>query len=280
MQRSIKRQLLAAFTGATLLSATLVSAAAAEVPSNQVPDSLKAAIRADIEAQGQDYAGFCRDIQQHEHIGEYCAFVLNLTENTAEVTYGPVLSEPTAHVTFLKVNGQWTHPGGGPGEGESGVPQGFEDAIEDFIEGRGHGYAGLCDEIAQDGSNIGKYCATVEDLDGDSATVYYGPVASGDISVVQFAKSGDTWSAPRVDAPYWVNDLDYGSKGGGFYWDNVSNRVWTAERGWHVYDISKGSDPLWVNHLGYGSKGGGFYLDAVASQVWTAERGWHSFKLA
>ncbi len=198
----INRSLLTGIAGALSLSALYATTALAEVPSNQVPSDLKAAIQAKVESEGHDYAGFCRDIEQHNHVGDYCAFVLNLTGDTAEVTYGPVLSEPTAHITFLKIDGEWTHPGGGPGEGE-----------------------------------------------------------------------------PDPKGPFWVNDLAYGSAGGGFYWDEVSNQVWTGERGWHSFgpQPARPASPLWVNELDYGSVGGGFYLDPVAGQVWTGERGWHLY---
>ncbi|MGD9932611.1 MAG: hypothetical protein AB7T37_02745 [Dehalococcoidia bacterium] len=36
-------------------------------------------------------------------------------------------------------------------------------------------------------------------------------------------------------SPLWVNNLDYGSIGGGFYWDPASGQVWTGERGWHWF---------------------------------------------
>ena len=76
-----------------------------------------------------------------------------------------------------------------------------------------------------------------------------------------------------------MNSLNYGSAGGGFYWDFSSGTVWTSERGWHIY--SPASPPpsatLWADYLSYGSVGGGFYLDPLSGQVWTAERGWHRF---
>ena len=77
--------------------------------------------------------------------------------------------------------------------------------------------------------------------------------------------------------PFWVNDLAYGSAGGGFYWDAASNQVWTRERNWHTFSPSRARriEPLWVDDLDYGSAGGGFYLDPATGQVWTAERGWH-----
>ena len=79
--------------------------------------------------------------------------------------------------------------------------------------------------------------------------------------------------------PFWVNDLHYGSVGGGFYWDPVSGNVWTSERAWHVFrpEPSRPVEPLWVNLLTYGSIGGGFYWDPQSGQVWTSERGWHLF---
>jgi micrococcal nuclease len=80
-------------------------------------------------------------------------------------------------------------------------------------------------------------------------------------------------------APFWVNDLQYGSPGGGFYWDPVSGQVWTPAREWHFFTPQppRVPEPLWVNHLDYGSAGGGFYWDPTSGQVWTAERGWHRF---
>jgi uncharacterized protein YkwD len=93
------------------------------------------------------------------------------------------------------------------------------------------------------------------------------------------AGSAGTNTAPKVN-PLWVNDLAYGSKGGGVHWDPATNLVWTAERGWHSFKRAGGTGPatLWVDDLAYGSGGGGFYLDPLAGLVWTAERGWHAFK--
>jgi hypothetical protein len=80
-------------------------------------------------------------------------------------------------------------------------------------------------------------------------------------------------------APLWVNDLAYGSAGGGFYWDPQSGQVWTGERGWHQFapQPPRTVSPLWVNDLAYPSAGGGFYLDPLSKQVWTAECNWHYF---
>ena len=77
---------------------------------------------------------------------------------------------------------------------------------------------------------------------------------------------------------FWINDLAYGTPGGGVYWDPLSSQVWTASRSWHYFAPEPPRPnpmPLWVNQLDYGSRGGGFYWDPVSGQVWTAERGWH-----
>ncbi|MGD9933351.1 MAG: IPT/TIG domain-containing protein [Dehalococcoidia bacterium] len=82
------------------------------------------------------------------------------------------------------------------------------------------------------------------------------------------------------EIPLWVNDLAYGSIGGGFYWDPVSGLVWTGQRGWHRFapvPSRPAPEPLWVNALSYGSPGGGFYWDSVSGLVWTAQRGWHAY---
>jgi hypothetical protein len=172
-------------------------------PGPQVPADLLAAIRAKIEAEGRQFAGLCDEIDQPANVGKYCAFILELTPTSAEVTYGPVLSEPTAHIVFLNIEGRWVHPGGGPGEGEPDpdIPADLRDAIRKYVESQGRVYAGLCTEIAQDGSNHGKYCAAVFDLTDTSATVSYGPVATDEMVSVKFAKQSGAWqTAPRPPA--------------------------------------------------------------------------------
>lgn len=80
--------------------------------------------------------------------------------------------------------------------------------------------------------------------------------------------------------PFWIDDLAYGSPGGGFYWDPVSGLVWTAQRPWHLFSPQPPrlfSKPMWADALTYGSAGGGFYWDSVSGLVWTAERGWHRY---
>ena len=166
--------------------------ARADVLPDQVPADLKSAIEQRVAADGKQYAGLCRAIDHSANIGKYCAFVLTLTPTTAEVSYGPVLSEPVAQVTFTKADGRWQAPGSGQ---QGPVPADLKQAIKTFVEGRGHAYAGLCTEIAQDGSNIGKYCAAVANLTTTAATISYGPVASNAITTVGFTKSSAGWAA-------------------------------------------------------------------------------------
>jgi large repetitive protein len=81
--------------------------------------------------------------------------------------------------------------------------------------------------------------------------------------------------------PLWVNDLAYGSIGGGFYYDPVSSQVWTGQRGWHYFAPQPprpAPQPLWVNAITYGSIGEGFWWDPVSGLVWTGERGWHLYE--
>ena len=86
--------------------------------------------------------------------------------------------------------------------------------------------------------------------------------------------------ARAESGPVWVNDITYGSPGGGYYHDFVSGQDWTAQRDWHTFSPVPARSTrivLWVNYLTYGSAGGGFYLDNASGLVWTAERDWHAF---
>jgi hypothetical protein len=169
--------------------------ALADVAPADVPEDLKAAIKAEVEYQGHQYAGLCKAIDQSANTPKYCANVLSMTATEAEVAYGPVASEPTAHIVFFKENGRWSHPGGGPGEGESGqIPSDLKAAIGKFLQGKGFDYAGLCNEIAQDGSTDGKYCANVSNLTATTASVSYGKVATNELTTVAFEKQNGSWA--------------------------------------------------------------------------------------
>lgn len=198
MRTIVQRSLAPVLAAALVALFAAVGNARADVRPEDVPADLQAAIHAKVTGEGKQYAGLCRAIDQPANVGKYCAFVLTLTATTAEVSYGRVLSEPEARVTFTRQDGRWVLPG----QAEE-IPQDLRDAVKRYIEGRGHTYAGLCTEIAQDGSNIGKYCAAISNITAGSATVHYGPVASNAITEVSFRKTNGTWAAtnPATPAP-------------------------------------------------------------------------------
>jgi hypothetical protein len=172
-----------------------------DVPSSQVPGDLKAAIKALIEGRGYDYAGFCRDIAQHEHVDKYCAFVLSLSASEAKVSFGRVLSDELTVVTLVKQGGAWVEQGSnGPSNPGTQVPSELREAIKRLVESKGQQYAGFCNEI--DGNaHVGKYCAMVVSIDGSRAQVSIGRVLSDEIYSVTFVKSGNAWSEEGTSAP-------------------------------------------------------------------------------
>lgn len=168
----------------------------AEVPSNQVPDSLKAAIKQAVEARGQRYAGFCRDINQNpnpsQFAGYWCNFVLTLTSDRAEVTMGAVLSDELQAVTFVRSGNTWV-PAGSSTETISAELQA---AIKAAVEARGQRYAGFCLDVNQSpnpAQYAGQWCAFVK-LSGDRAEVTLGPVLSNELHAVTFIRAGNTWT--------------------------------------------------------------------------------------
>jgi hypothetical protein len=78
--------------------------------------------------------------------------------------------------------------------------------------------------------------------------------------------------------PFWIDAHDYGSAGGGFYWDPASGQVWTSERSWHFYAPQSSDQPVfWLDVPAYRDATGGFYWDPVSGQVWTPADGWHVY---
>jgi hypothetical protein len=111
---------------AALVGALLPAAAFAEVPSDQVPASLQAAIKAEIESKGHTYAGLCRVVneQQPLPVGQYCAFVISIEHEIAEVTYGAVASDEITRVNFDYRDGAWVKQGTTPtNPGTPGTPR-------------------------------------------------------------------------------------------------------------------------------------------------------------
>ena len=100
--------------GLTALAASLFpSMALADVQPEQVPQSLQAAIKAEVESKGFEYAGLCRVVNEQQPLpfGKYCAFVLSIEHDIAEVTYGPVASDQITRVNFVSQNGTWVKQG-------------------------------------------------------------------------------------------------------------------------------------------------------------------------
>jgi hypothetical protein len=182
-----------------LWGAMLTGGASAQVPDSQVPADLRAAIKTDVEARGKTFAGMCREITQHEHYGEWCAFVQALDNNSAEVTFGPVASDEIYAQQFTKANGAWT-AGNGQEQPQTGtIPAELRAAIKAFVEAQGKVYAGICNEVQQT-AKIGEYCAGVE-LNGPTASVHYGPIFTDDIRTVTFTQEGTSWRAPGSVSP-------------------------------------------------------------------------------
>lgn len=105
-----------AVAGLAALTASLFPAMAlADVPNEQIPANLQAAIEAEIESKGHKYAGLCRVVNEGNPVPfEYCAFVLSIEHDIAEVTYGPVLSDELTRVNFVNQNGTWVKEGTPP----------------------------------------------------------------------------------------------------------------------------------------------------------------------
>ncbi|HEY4669103.1 MAG TPA: hypothetical protein VIH05_04935 [Tepidiformaceae bacterium] len=192
MKTKITVRAVAVIAGAIALWGTMLpGGASAEVPADQVPADLRAAIQAEVESRGETFAGMCREIVQHEHYGEWCAFVQEMDEDSAEVTFGPVASDEIYTQSFMKVDGEWTS-GQSEEPQDSAISAELRAAIKAFIEAQGKVYAGLCDEVQQT-AQPGQYCAMAE-VSGNTATVYYGPFASDEISTATFTLVDGEWT--------------------------------------------------------------------------------------
>lgn len=206
----LRAKLIATLGGAISLAAAFTPGLVrAEVPSDQVPASLETAIQQYIESQGHDYAGLCREVLSRPSIpyGEHCAFVLTIEHDIAEVTYAPVASDEISRIHFKNNGGSWSpilpdSPTPTPPPAESELPLGLGDVIQQYIEGQGHEYAGLCVDVnANPPLPFGEYCAFVLSIEHDIAEISYGPVASNDISLVSFRLEGGEWKLYDQQAP-------------------------------------------------------------------------------
>lgn len=206
----LRAKLFATVGGAIALAAAFAPGMArADVPPEQVPASLRSAIQQYVESQGHDYAGLCREVIAGPSIpyGEHCAFVLTIQHDIAEVTYAPVATDELNRIHFKNTGGAWSpilpdSPTPTPPPAESELPPGLGDIIEQYIEGQGHEYAGLCIDVnANPPLPFGEYCAFVLSIEHDIAEISYGPVASNDISLVSFIFEGGQWRLYNPQAP-------------------------------------------------------------------------------
>lgn len=267
--------------------ALLATGAVATVPSSEVPDGLKTAIRVEVESKGHVYAGLCSDVPDDgSGIGKYCGVVLALDADTAQVSYAPYATDGEwTSVTFVLSNGTW-QPGQAPTPGSatatpgptrewvvegvgvdgstvrvrvrvyagidvgvqldgrdpdqvvttlpviefifvnvsvgshqvkvrdvvgfeevrtvsvtSEVPPALVAAIKAEVERRGHGFAGICRDVPDDGTAFGKYCANVFNLTTTSADVAFGPYATNELTTVKMELKNGAWSLAAPAAP-------------------------------------------------------------------------------
>ncbi len=228
MKTRITVRAVAVIAGAIALWGTMLpGGASAEVPADQVPAGLRAAIQAEVESRGETFAGMCREIVQHEHYGEWCAFVQEMDEDSAEVTFGPVASDEIYTQSFMKVDGEWTS-GQSEEPQDTAIPAELRAAIKAFIEAQGKVYAGLCEEV-QTTAQPGQYCAAVT-ISGNTATVSYGPFASDQLSTTSFTLQNGVWKAANAatpTAPASPTPKPPSTGNGGEVSDGMSN-VWAA----------------------------------------------------
>src|SRR5262245_12864723 len=101
-----KRLLLPVFAAVALAAGTFgafqAQTASAEVPLPEVSPYLRAAIKADIEAKGQQYGGDCKFDVMYLAPGKWCSMVQAVTPNGAAVTYGPFASGDITTATFVR----------------------------------------------------------------------------------------------------------------------------------------------------------------------------------
>ncbi len=228
MKTRITVRAVAVIAGATALWGTMLpGGAGAEVPDDQVPAGLRAAIQAEVESRGETFAGMCREIVQHEHYGEWCAFVQEMDEDSADVTFGPVASDEISAQSFMKVDGEWTS-GQSETPQETVIPAELRGAIKAFIEAKGKVYAGLCDEVQQT-AQPGQYCASVV-ISGNTATVSYGPFASDEISITTFTFQNGAWKAANSVTPTaaWSPTPKPPSTGNGSEASDGMSNAWAA----------------------------------------------------
>ena len=86
--------------------------------------------------------------------------------------------------------------------GPEQIPADLRAAIKVEVESKGHKYAGLGREVNQQNPlPFGEYVAFVQSIEHDIAEVTYGPVASDQITRVNFVKQNGSWVKQGTTTP-------------------------------------------------------------------------------
>lgn len=93
-----------------------IRTASAEVAGAKVPPTLAAAIKADVEARGYQYGGDCKFDGMYLSPGIWCSFVISMSADGAQVSYGRFASDEIVKVTFSRQGeSRWVNPSSGVG---------------------------------------------------------------------------------------------------------------------------------------------------------------------
>lgn len=108
--------LLAVLLGLAVALSIQLQRASAEVVGAKVPPALAAAIKADVEARGYQYGGDCKFDGMYLAPGMWCSFVISMSANGAEVSYGRFASDEIVKATFTRQGeSRWVNPASGVG---------------------------------------------------------------------------------------------------------------------------------------------------------------------
>lgn len=166
------------------------------VPFN-VPSVLRGQLKTLIESRGYGYAGLCPEIDMSNFVGKWCAYPMLVSGDRAEFVVGAVYSSSSYKVAFVKRAGTWSVNSQNV---PVNVPDGLRGAIRNLVESRGFRYAGLCLEIDQP-NNVGKWCALVSGVPGDTAQVTIGPVLSDLLYTANLARHNGAWTPTTQKLP-------------------------------------------------------------------------------
>jgi hypothetical protein len=171
------------------------------LPFNPSPE-LRAAVRAFVESRGYEYAGLCKEVDLARNVGRWCATPSSLSGDSARFVVGPVLTDTTYSITFVRKAGSWTP---GTNNVPYNVPAALRAQLKNFIEARGYTFAGLCPEIDMN-QHTGKWCAYPMLMSAENAEFVVGPVQSSTSYRVKFGKRSGAWTVTSQNVPVNVPD--------------------------------------------------------------------------